>query len=142
MRDLETLSGPRVRRKGDDPARYHTQALVMSELLGLREEQLHADADAQKGLPRSYELEQRLDQLLVPQLLHAVAKRAVAGQYQMAGLGDLLGLVGPLSPGAQPLERPRHASEVAEVVHYRHARHEARSSGSGASRTGSPEERR
>ena len=66
-----------------DFARHNAQSFVLAVLVALVEQQLQAQADAEKRLARLDRRADRLDQLRVAQRGDRIAKRADAGQHDL-----------------------------------------------------------
>src|SRR5579875_1811039 len=85
-------------------------------LLALLEEELHADADAEKGASRARRLTHRLDEPRRREVFHARAEGALAGQDDGGRGGDAGRVARDLGRVARPLDRLLCAAQVADAV--------------------------
>src|SRR5207247_2279640 len=104
---------------GREPAHdagQHVEALALAELLAAREEQLIAEADAEKRAAAVERATQRRRQVKTVEIGHRIVKRAVAGKDHGIGGVHRLGVLGHDGVHADPFEGLLDRAEIASAV--------------------------
>ena len=99
-----------------DFAGQHAQAFVAATFVADVEQQLQAQADAQKRLAGGDRLADRLDQMPPLEFGHRIAEGSDAGQHDLFGLGQHGRIAGNRGLIADLFESLLHAAKVAHLV--------------------------
>src|SRR5256885_7820803 len=104
---------------GREPAHdagQHVEAPALAELLAAREEQLIAEADAEKRAAAVERATQRRRQAKTVEIGHRIVKRAVAGKDHGIGVVHRLRVLGHDGVHADPFEGLLDRAEIASAV--------------------------
>src|SRR5262245_43830139 len=105
-------------RKAADDARNHVETAALAELLAAGEEQLVAEADAEKRSRAVERAPQRAEQVEAREVRHRVVKRAVAGQHHGIRVVDRARILGDERRHTDACERLFDRPEIAPAVVY------------------------
>src|SRR5258706_718319 len=112
VRHLEAV----VRAKRHHPAGKNIQSLLRPELLALAEQELEAEADAEKRLFALHDFADRPDEVVAPEVFHAGVEGADARQHDPVGVENRRDVARDLRPAAHALEALLDAAKVPHAV--------------------------
>src|SRR5437867_187767 len=103
-------------REAAHRARDHVEALALSELLALGEEELVAETDPEEGAPVVQAAPDGLQQPEGLEGRHGVVERAIAGQHHRLRVADRQRVLGDDGAHAETIEGLLHAAQIAPAV--------------------------
>src|SRR3990172_5536737 len=118
MDEVEVLAVFNAFEQGRVPGFFDVEAFMHTELVRLFEQELEAQAHAEKGLAALYGLHYRRDEPVLFKVPHAVLERADAGQDNVARLRYRFRVARDDCLASDPFKGLGDAADIAHIIIY------------------------